>query len=175
MISLRIHRCESVARIDDGVSPRREFREGGSGKHHRGEAQSSTQPCHATGNVSNFLWLLCIPMNGEGLGEKQKGREWEWGSEVSARGKIGGGKKEREKQAVVDPIRWLWGYRGYAWHHSRHINYRKSYKASISPSPIPSLYVQFVAHTPLDGISSRNGSLLRFHISIDLIDNTIFI
>lgn len=66
-----------VARID-GVSPLgREFREGGSGKHHRGEAQSSTQPCHATGNVSNFLWLLCIPMNGEGLEEKRKGREGE--------------------------------------------------------------------------------------------------
>ncbi|OAD60386.1 Protein sine oculis [Eufriesea mexicana] len=54
----------------DGVSPRGEFREGGSGKHHRGEAQSSTQPCHATGNVSNFLWLLCIPMNGDRRSER---------------------------------------------------------------------------------------------------------
>lgn len=36
-------------------------REGGSaGKHHRGEGQRTR---HATGNVSNFLWLLCIPMD----------------------------------------------------------------------------------------------------------------
>lgn len=84
-----------VARID-GVSPRREFREGGSGKHHRGEAQSSTQPCHATGNVSNFLWLLCIPMNGEGLEEKQKGRERE--REVSARGKLVGVRKRETNE-----------------------------------------------------------------------------
>lgn len=75
-------RCESID-ANRGKDRRRfsplgrEFREGGSGKHHRGEAQSSTQPCHATGNVSNFLWLLCIPMNGEGLEEKRKGRERE--------------------------------------------------------------------------------------------------
>jgi len=34
-------------------------RERGSGKHHRGR----TNTRHATGNVSNFLWLLCIPMD----------------------------------------------------------------------------------------------------------------
>lgn len=40
-------------------------------------AQSSTQPHHATGNVSNFLWLLCIPMNGDRRSERSRKRERE--------------------------------------------------------------------------------------------------
>lgn len=39
-------------------------RERGSGKHHRGGTNAHRAPRHATGNVSNFLWLLCIPMDG---------------------------------------------------------------------------------------------------------------
>jgi len=42
--------------------------EGGSGKHHRGRTS------YATGRVSDFLWLLCIPMDGDERSEMRRSR-----------------------------------------------------------------------------------------------------
>lgn len=66
------------------------------------KARSGAQPCHATGNVSNFLWLLCIPMNGDGRLERNEGTRGQRGKCTG--GWKGDGERERENRGGGPPI-----------------------------------------------------------------------
>lgn len=113
---------------------------GGSGKHHHGKVSrhgTHTVARHATRNVSNFLWLLYIPMNESKRGRKQKRGERERnGQSREKERERRRGDKEKEKESLVScqQLFVLVSSSRVSWirteHHSWHINYRKSHKAS---------------------------------------------